>query len=77
MDDDRVPPALSGLTPQEQRILGLARAGHTNRAIAGKLFVTVRTVEFHLSGAYRKLGISGRDQLADVIPAPLGTGGRA
>ncbi|MFF4715158.1 AAA family ATPase [Streptomyces eurythermus] len=77
VDDDRVPPALSGLTPQEQRILGLARAGHTNRAIAGKLFVTVRTVEFHLSGAYRKLGISGRDQLADVIPAPLGTGGRA
>ncbi|MEU6479170.1 AAA family ATPase [Streptomyces sp. NPDC047017] len=75
VDDDRVPPALSGLTPQEQRILGLARAGHTNRAIAGQLFVTVRTVEFHLSGAYRKLGISGRDQLADVIPAPLGSGG--
>ncbi|GAA2267745.1 LuxR family transcriptional regulator [Streptomyces ruber] len=70
-EDEHVPPALTALTPQEQRVLGLARAGHTNRAIARKLFVTVRTVEFHLSGAYRKLGISGRQELADVIPAPL------
>lgn len=71
--DEPLPPLLTRLTPQEQRILSLARAGHTNRDIAGKLFVTVRTVEFHLSGAYRKLGISGRQQLADVIPASLET----
>ncbi|GAA2272565.1 hypothetical protein GCM10010430_68160 [Kitasatospora cystarginea] len=70
VDTDEPPnPALIGLTPQELKILCLARDGHTNRAIAGKLFVTVRTVEFHLSGAYRKLGISGRQQLAEIIPA--------
>ncbi|MEU8569868.1 AAA family ATPase [Streptomyces pathocidini] len=63
-----VHPNLPELTPQELKILCLARDGHTNRAIAGKLFVTVRTVEFHLSGAYRKLGISGRQQLAQLLP---------
>ncbi|MCS0638970.1 helix-turn-helix transcriptional regulator [Streptomyces sp. LP05-1] len=73
-DGEPVPPALSGLTPQELRILGLARDGHTNRAIAGKLFVTVRTVEFHLSGAYRKLGISGRGQLPEILPPRAGDG---
>lgn len=69
--DEPLHPTLRNLTPQELRILRLARNGHTNRAIAGKLFVTVRTVEFHLSGAYRKLGISGRRQLAEIIPATL------
>ncbi|MFF8373788.1 LuxR C-terminal-related transcriptional regulator [Streptomyces lydicus] len=61
------PPRLAGLTPQELKILQLARDGHSNRDIAGKLFVAVRTVEFHLSGAYRKLGITGRRQLAEVF----------
>ncbi|MFJ2782220.1 AAA family ATPase [Kitasatospora sp. NPDC087315] len=67
--DEPVDPLLGRLTPQELKILRLARAGHTNRAIADRLYVTVRTVEFHLSGAYRKLGIAGRQQLAEVIPA--------
>ncbi|EMF00387.1 AAA family ATPase [Streptomyces mobaraensis NBRC 13819 = DSM 40847] len=66
---ETLPATLTGLTPQELRILSLARDGHTNREIAGRLFVTLRTVEFHLSGAYRKLGISGRRQLAEVMPA--------
>ncbi|MER5360756.1 AAA family ATPase [Streptomyces sp. NPDC002785] len=60
-------PRMAGLTPQEQRILHLAKDGHTNRDIAGLLFLAVRTVEFHLSGAYRKLGIRGRRQLAEVF----------
>ncbi|MFI5982346.1 AAA family ATPase [Streptomyces sp. NPDC051555] len=63
----RTDPRLSGLTPQEQRIVHLARDGHTNRDIAGLLFLAVRTVEFHLSGAYRKLGIRGRRQLSEVF----------
>lgn len=67
--DEKLDPALVTLTPQELKILALARRGHTNRAIAGQLFVTVRTVEFHLSGVYRKLGISGRRQLAAILPA--------
>ncbi|MEU5021636.1 LuxR family transcriptional regulator [Streptomyces angustmyceticus] len=60
-------PLLDRLTPQERKILHLARDGHSNRDIAGRLFVAVRTVEFHLSGAYRKLGITGRRQLAQVF----------
>ncbi|MFI0264119.1 LuxR C-terminal-related transcriptional regulator [Streptomyces sp. NPDC017056] len=57
------------LTPQEVKIAGLARSGHTNRQISQMLFLTMRTVEFHLSGVYRKLGISGRQELAAAIPA--------
>ncbi|MEV5599498.1 LuxR C-terminal-related transcriptional regulator [Streptomyces sp. NPDC052496] len=57
------------LTPQELKIAGLARGGHTNRQISQMLFLTMRTVEFHLSGVYRKLGISGRQELAAAIPA--------
>ncbi|MCZ1005499.1 LuxR C-terminal-related transcriptional regulator [Streptomyces lydicus] len=60
-------PLLDRLTPQERKILHLAKEGHSNRDIAGRLFVAVRTVEFHLSGAYRKLGITGRRQLAQVF----------
>ncbi|MFD1046072.1 helix-turn-helix transcriptional regulator [Kibdelosporangium lantanae] len=56
----------SALTRQEARIVSLAAAGYSNRQIATQLFVTVRTVEFHLSGAYRKLGITGRRQLGSV-----------
>ncbi|MEV7471210.1 LuxR C-terminal-related transcriptional regulator [Streptomyces kronopolitis] len=62
-------PLLDSLTPQERKILHLARDGYSNRDIAGRLFVAVRTVEFHLSGAYRKLGIAGRRQLAEVFSA--------
>ncbi|GCD32954.1 LuxR family transcriptional regulator [Streptomyces chrestomyceticus JCM 4735] len=57
------------LTPQELKIAGLARSGHTNRQISQMLFLTMRTVEFHLSGVYRKLGITGRQGLAAAIPA--------
>jgi DNA-binding NarL/FixJ family response regulator len=53
------------LTAQEARIAELARAGYSNKQIAGKLFLTVRTVEFHLSNVYRKLLISGRRELKE------------
>jgi DNA-binding CsgD family transcriptional regulator len=55
------------LTPSEQRIAGLACAGNTNREIAQLLFVTPKTVELHLSRAYRKLGIAGRSMLAQAL----------
>jgi DNA-binding CsgD family transcriptional regulator len=48
------------LTPSERRIAELAAQGMTNSEIAQALFVTVKTVETHLRGAYRKLSISGR-----------------
>lgn len=45
------------LTPSERRVTRMAAEGLTNREIAESLFVTVRTVEFHLRSAYRKLRI--------------------
>jgi DNA-binding NarL/FixJ family response regulator len=54
---------LDALTPSEQRVVELAVSGLTNREISQRLFVTTKTVEVHLSSAYRKLGISRRGQL--------------
>jgi DNA-binding NarL/FixJ family response regulator len=62
--------ALSGvesLTPSERRVVDLATAGHTNRDIAQELYVTPKTVEVHLSNAYRKLGISSRRELERAL----------
>jgi DNA-binding CsgD family transcriptional regulator/RecA/RadA recombinase len=55
------------LTPSERRVTDLATEGMSNKEIAQALFVTLRTVEMHLSNAYRKLGISSRDQLATAL----------
>ncbi|MFE9750511.1 LuxR C-terminal-related transcriptional regulator [Saccharothrix saharensis] len=57
------------LTRQELKVARLARAGHTNKRIAEDLFLTVRTVEFHLSGVYRKLGLPGRRELVNASSA--------
>jgi DNA-binding CsgD family transcriptional regulator len=58
-------PSPSGeLTPTEQRVAELATQGLSNKEIAQALFVTVNTVEAHLSHAYAKLGIRSRAQLA-------------
>jgi DNA-binding CsgD family transcriptional regulator len=58
-----------GLTASEQRIAALAASGASNPQIAQSLFVTVKTVEMHLSSAYRKLGVSSRSQLPDSLAA--------
>ncbi|MGI5380744.1 ATP-binding protein [Streptomyces sp. CA-251387] len=58
---------VDALTPAEQRIAELAATGQSNRDIAQSLFVTAKTVEVHLSSAYRKLGISGRRDLVQAL----------
>lgn len=51
------------LTTQEQRVASLAAAGHSNKAIAAALTLSVKTIEYHLQQVYTKLGISSRRQL--------------
>jgi DNA-binding NarL/FixJ family response regulator len=51
------------LSDAERKVAGLAALGHTNRGIAGRLFVTVSTVEQHLTRVYRKLGVTRRTDL--------------
>lgn len=53
----------SALSRQERRIALLARAGRSNREIAAELRLTLRTVEFHLTAVYRKMGVAGRPGL--------------
>ncbi len=55
------------LTPSERRVVELAASGGTNREIAQELFVTEKTVETHLGRAFRKLDVSSRRQLPDVL----------
>jgi DNA-binding CsgD family transcriptional regulator len=58
------------LTTSELRVATLAAEGAANREIAQTLFVTTRTIEVHLTSAYRKLGIEGRGQLATALTQP-------
>jgi DNA-binding CsgD family transcriptional regulator len=65
--------ALSGveaLTASERRVAELAGDGLTNREIAQALFVTMRTVEGHLTRVFAKLALSSRDELPEVLHAP-------
>jgi DNA-binding CsgD family transcriptional regulator len=54
---------IEALTPAERQVADLAAAGHSNREIAQRLYVTRRTVETHLTHVFAKLGISGRREL--------------
>jgi DNA-binding CsgD family transcriptional regulator len=57
------------LTPSERRIAELAAAGQSNREISQALFVTPKTVEYHLRNVYRKLAIEGRKDLDGALGA--------
>jgi DNA-binding NarL/FixJ family response regulator len=61
------PIGVESLTPSERRVADLAASGMTNRQIAQTLFVTVKTIEAHLSAAYDKLDIESRRQLHDAL----------
>ena len=59
-----------GLTPAERRVAELASRGSSNKEIAAALFISVHTVEVHLSRVYAKLGVHSRARLARELGNP-------
>ena len=60
------------LTPQEVQVARLASGGQTNPEIGAQLFLSPRTVEWHLSKVFGKLGISSRKELRAALPDVAG-----
>jgi DNA-binding CsgD family transcriptional regulator len=58
------------LTAQERQIAVLAREGLASREIGARLFLSPRTVEWHLGNVFRKLGIRSRREIARAVPGP-------
>ena len=61
----------AALTPSELRVARLAAGDLGNKQIAEALFITVKTVEMHLTHVYRKLGASSRAELAHLLGSEL------
>jgi DNA-binding NarL/FixJ family response regulator len=69
----RIAETRDDLTPQERQVAQLARDGLSNSEIGARLFLSTRTIEWHLRHVYSKLGIRTRHQLAGALEAPART----
>jgi DNA-binding CsgD family transcriptional regulator len=58
---------VAALTSQERQVAAIVGSGATNREAAAALFVSSKTIEFHLGNVYRKLGVRSRTELANVL----------
>jgi len=67
---------LEALTGREHEVASLAAEGLSNRRIAERLFVTKKTVEWHLSRCYSKLGVRSRRELRESLARPDSTSSR-
>ena len=63
----RPEPPLARLTPQEMQVCLAVAEGATNREVAARLFLSHKTIETHLSNAYRKIGVRSRTELATLV----------
>ena len=72
----RATAAADQLTPHELQIAVLVAQGMTNREAAAALFLSPKTIEYHLGQIYRKLDVRGRSQLARLMAMELPEGER-
>jgi len=65
--DDAREPELDALTGREREVACLVGRGFTNREIAGEMFLSVKTVEYHMANIFAKLALDNRQQLRDHV----------
>jgi DNA-binding CsgD family transcriptional regulator len=63
----RLDKGITDLTPQERAVADLVAAGKSNKEAAGELFLSVKTIQYHLTRAYAKLGLRSRSELAALF----------